>query len=382
MRSFEYRLYPTRDQRRALALCLVETRDAYNAMLTFTKAQYDRAKTFPRRYDLTKAFAGTAGARTPASTQQALAERLSKALAYFSKHRHERQPDGTPRVGFPRFKTPNSWHSICLRQHRADFRLSDDGRQLNVPKKLGGKIKLKRHRPVEGVPRRAYLVRRADGHWYVMIVCNETTARVAPAPGRDEAIGIDVGLRHFLTDSNGGTIGNPGYFRSALKRLRRKQRTLSRRQRSSHRRRKAARSVAQTHLKVARQRRDFHFKSAKKYVERYRLIAVEDLTIARMVHHPRLSKSILDAGWGAFLNILQDKAARAGSELLRVPARSTSQKCSRCNEASPKSLSARTHVCRHCGYVADRDHNAAQNILAAALQLRAGARPSGTVGCS
>lgn len=129
-----------------------------------------------------------------------------------------------------------------------------------------------------------------------------------------------------------------------------------------------------THLKIVRQRRDFLHKTAKQYAERYQTIYVEDLAVQQMAHHPRLAQSIMDASWSTFVTMLADKAANAGHAIVRVPAKYTSQNCSQCGQHAPKSLSVRTHRCPHCGYVADRDLNAALNIL------RAGAPPSGTMG--
>jgi IS605 OrfB family transposase len=186
------------------------------------------------------------------------------------------------------------------------------------------------------------------------------------------AIGIDVGLKVFLADSEGHTVENPRFYRTPQKALRRKQRQLSRRKQGSYRRHLAARTVAKTHLKINRQRCDHHFKVAKQYAERYQRIVVEDLRILNMVKNHHLSKSIMDASWGAFLAILSAKAASAGHEVIRVNPRFTSQKCHQCGEIVQKSLSVRTHVCPFCGYVTDRDVNAAKNIL------QAGAPPSGT----
>ena len=377
MKTFEYRLYPTKIQQEHLHHCLTETRHAYNAMLEYAKEHYAQSQTFPNRYDLNKVFAGTAGEYTPATTLQTVSDRLDKALKFFVNHRHERQPDGSPRIGFPRFKQPNQWHSFQLRQYGVGRDVHVDGRHLSVPRKLGSRIKIKLHRPFDGTPKTAYLVKRADGHWYALIVCETPPPRdVVPTEDVRPAIEIDVGLKSFLTDSNGDTVANPRFFRTSQRTLRRKQRALSRRQKGSHRRKKAARSVAQTHLKIERQRRDFHFKVAHHYALLYAIIVVEHLNIAGMVRNRRLSKSILDAGWASFLNILQYKAESAGSEVRRIAARYTSQRCSTCGEITPKSLSVRTHVCQHCSCVLDRDQNAALNIL------RAGAQPSGTIDAS
>jgi putative transposase len=127
--------------------------------------------------------------------------------------------------------------------------------------------------------------------------------------------------------------------------LRRKQRQLCRRKKGSRRRRKAARNGAKTHLKIKRQRRDFLFKTAKPYAEGHARMCVEDLNITGMLQNHHLAKSIADASWGTFFEILEDKAARAGHQVIKVPARFTTQKCFKCGALVPKSLSVRTHIC-------------------------------------
>jgi putative transposase len=375
MRTFEYRLYPNRAQRQQLMICLMEARVIYNEMLATLKAQYDADGTFPTKYDLTARFKGRGGETVPATTVQTLADRLSKAL----KRYLQMKDLGVP-CGFPRFKTPNRWHSIQLRQYAVsrDVWLDEDGKHLHVPAKLGRLLKIKLHRPLDGTPVTAHLVLRADGHWYALIVCETASqdehGEVHPDHGTCAHldVGLDVGLKVFLADSAGAVVENPRHYRREQKQLAHRQRTLCRRMKGSRRRRKVARLVACQHLKVARQRRDFHFKTANHYAKRYRHICVEDLSIARMVQNHSLSKSIHDASWSTFLGILEDKAARAGHQVIRVPARFTSQRCHRCGEYVQKSLSVRTHVCPACGLVEDRDVNAAKNIL------RAGAPPSGT----
>ena len=370
MRTFEYRLFVKKQQAHLLMECLKETRVIYNEMLESVKAQYEEKGTFPSKYDLETAFKGQ-GAHVPATTVQMLADRLSTSLKRFLAARQH----SIPGVGFPRFKQPNRWHSIQLRQYGKDAYLHEDKKHLIVPKKIGHFLKIKLHRPIEGTPKTVHLVLRADGHWYALIVCEtEPQTEHLPSTCEHPDIGIDVGLKSFLTDSEGHIVENPRYYRTSQKTLRRKQRQLCRRKKGSHRRRKAARNTAKTHLKIARQRRDFHFKTAKQYTEQYQMIAVEKLHILNMTQNHSLAKSIMDASWGAFLDILSEKAERAGHAVVRVNPRFTSQKCFKCGEIVQKSLSVRTHICPFCGYVADRDVNAAKNILS-----KARAWPSGTV---
>jgi len=367
MRTYEYRLYPNKEQSQRLMKCLEESRMIYNAMLSFIKEQYEQHGTFPSKHKLAAVFKGQ-GEHVPATTVQMLADRLSKSLKRFLAARKH----GLPDVGFPRFKQPNRWHSIQLRQYGKDCYLHEDKKHLIVPAKMGKSLKIKLHRPIEGTPKTAHLVLRADGHWYALLVCEtEPPIEHLPSTCSHPAIGIDVGLTSFLTDSEGNTIENPRYYRKSQRTLRRKQRTLCRRKKGSKRRRKAAKSTAQTHLKVSRQRHDFHFKVAKQYVDSHSMIAVEDLNINGMVKNHHLAKSISDAGWGEFLSILTVKAESAGHKVVRVNPRFTSQQCFHCGAIVQKSLSVRTHICSSCGYRADRDVNAAQNIL-----LKAGAPPS------
>jgi putative transposase len=342
-----------------LIACLSESRTIYNGMLETVKAQYEQDGTFPSKYELETAFKGQ-GEHVPATTVQMLADRLSKSLKRFLAAK----ANNIAGIGFPRFKQPNRWHSIQLRQYGKDCYLHEDKKHLIVPKKMGHFLKIKLHRKIEGTPKTVHLVLRPDGHWYALIVCEtDSPSSHPPVDCAHPDIGIDVGLKSFLTDSEGNTVPNPRFYRTSSQTLRRKQRMMCRRKKGSHRRRKAAKSAAQTHLKIARQRRDFQYKTAKQYAERYHVIAVEDLIILNMVQNHSLAKSIMDASWGAFLAILSEKAERAGHAVVRVNPRFTSQKCFKCGEIVQKSLSVRTHICPFCGYIADRDVNAAQNIL-------------------
>src|SRR5271165_3105326 len=275
MRTFEYRLYPNKAQSHLLMQCLKESRIIYNGMFETVKAQHEENGVFPSKYDLENAFKGQ-GDHVLATTIQMLADRLSKSLKRFLAAKQ----NDISGIGFPRFKKPNRWHSIQLRQYNKDCYLHEDQKHLIIPKKMGKSIKIKLHRPFEGTPKTVHLVLRADGHWYALIVCeHEPQSEHLPTDCNHPAIGIDVGLKSFLTDSEGNTVVNPRFYRTSQRTLRRKQRTIARRKKGSHRRRKAAKSTAQTHLKINRQRRDHHFKTAKSYAEGYQRIVVEDLQI-------------------------------------------------------------------------------------------------------
>jgi len=133
MRTYEFRLYPNREQRRRLDVCLYESRQLYNEMLAREKQHYQETGTFLSKYDLSARFKGRGGPYVPASTVQCLADRLDKALKAFLAHKDEEW-------GFPRVKSGNQWHSIQLRQLGTDF--TPNGRLLKVPAKLGGAMRI------------------------------------------------------------------------------------------------------------------------------------------------------------------------------------------------------------------------------------------------
>ncbi len=188
-------------------------------------------------------------------------------------------------------------------------------------------------------------------------------------PVSDKAVGIDVGLTSFAVTSDGEFIDNPRYLREAEAVLRRSQRSVSRKKKGGHNRRKAVILLAKNHLKVKRQRADFAHKLADSLVNVYGHIAIEDLRIKNMVRNHHLARSISDAGWGQFVNILSYKAEYAGREFVRVNPNGTSQICSGCGATVKKSLSTRIHNCPACGLSLNRDFNAARNIKRLGLSL-------------
>jgi putative transposase len=182
-----------------------------------------------------------------------------------------------------------------------------------------------------------------------------------------KAIGLDVGLNHFLTDSNGVTIPNPRHLRKSQKALRRAQRKVSSKKKGSANRKKAINKLGRKHLKISRQRKDFPIKTALCVVKSSDFVAYEDLQVKNMVKNHKLAKSISDAAWDQFAQWLQYLGKVYGKAVVSVAPQYTSQDCSGCGNTVKKSLSVRTHVC-NCGVVLDRDHNAALNILAKALR--------------
>lgn len=213
--------------------------------------------------------------------------------------------------------------------------------------------------------KRVRVVKKADGYYSQFCIDADRHVSVA-ATGRN--VGIDLGLSHFYTDSEGGTVENPRHLRRSEKALKRLQRRVSSKVKGSNNRAKARGTLARKHLKVRRQRKDFAVKTARALIMSNDVIAYEDLQVRNMVRNRHMAKSIADAGWRAFVSWLDYLAQVYGKVVVAVPPAYTGQDCSRCGERVKKALSERTHVCPRCKAMLDRDHNAARNILALGLR--------------
>jgi putative transposase len=217
-------------------------------------------------------------------------------------------------------------------------------------------------------------VKREADKWYA---CFNVECQSKPLPQSTEEIGLDVGLSAFATLSDGTEIENPRHYREAQAKLRRAQRKVARRKRGSHNRQKATLELQRTHAHIRNQRADFHHKVARTMVNRYGLIAVEDLNVKGLASG-FLAKSVNDAGWSSFITKLADKAAEAGRVLVKVDPRGTSQTCL-CGAHVPKTLKLRWHQCGECGLSAPRDHVSAQLILGLGRSLCVATSPLGLV---
>ncbi|ACL24108.1 RNA-guided endonuclease InsQ/TnpB family protein [Chloroflexus aggregans] len=266
-----------------------------------------------------------------------------------------RRVNAGEKAGYPRCKGRDRYDSFTYPRWGNGVK-REQGRL--VLSKIGA-LRLHNDRPVEGTPNICIIVRNADG-WYAHIVCDVAPS---PLPPTGKSVGIDVGLESFATLSNGVQIANPRSYRVAERTLKQAQRRLARRVKGSNRSRKARTLLANAHLKVKRARWDFAHTIARAPVNEDDHLAVEKLNIRGMVRNHPLAKSISDAGWGIFLNILLAKAARAGRVVVAVNPAGTSHICARCGESVPKRRAVHWHSCPYCGCELHRDHNAALTIL-------------------
>ncbi len=352
IKSYKYRIYPSKRQTQTLNDQLAICCELYNAALQERRDAWKLKRKSITRFDQTNQIAEIRTLRPDVAIYNALSlqnplVRVDKAFkAFFRRAKAGRKP------GYPRFKSFRRYDSMTFHQIGNALR----GNQLRVSKI--GWIRIKLHRPIKGAIKILTVKREAE-QWFAIFACE--TEPAAPLPFSPNIIGIDVGLTHFATLSDGKTIDNPRHYRKAERALRVAQRRVARRKKGSNRRRKAIVLLQRVHAHVRAQRADFHHKESRKIVNENGLIAVEDLNVKGLASG-MLSKSVNDAGWGQFLNMIAYKAEDAGRVFVRVNPAGTSQTCI-CGAEVRKTLADRWHLCLSCGLSASRDHVSAQVIL-------------------
>ncbi|MCU0535674.1 MAG: transposase [Hydrococcus sp. Prado102] len=322
------------------------------------------------RYDLS-AYCAVLGkefswaGKLNSQARQASAERAWSAIARFFDNCKKKI---IAKKGYPRFRSEQTHGSVEYKT--SGWKLSDcrkyitfsDGFEAGTFKMWGTRdlhfYELKQYKRVR-------VVRRADGYYVQFCIDQERLEFRAPT---SKTIGLDVGLTHFYTDSDGQTVENPRHLRKSEKALKRFSRRLSKTEKGSQNRAKFRNKLARKHLKVSRQRKDFAVKLARCVVESNDLVAYEDLKVRNMVRNRHLAKSISDAAWTTFRTWVEYFGKVFGVVTIAVPPHYTSQNCSNCGHVVKKSLSVRTHVCPHCGHTQGRDWNAARNILELGLR--------------
>ncbi|RLM62366.1 RNA-guided endonuclease TnpB family protein, partial [Halorubrum sp. Atlit-26R] len=204
------------------------------------------------------------------------------------------------------------------------------------------------------------------GDWFASFVVDGKETPEKPTDP-DRCVGIDVGILKYAHDTDGYAIESPD-FSDERERLERAQRDLSRKEHGSTNWETQRQIVAERHADLKRKRRDFLHKLSNYYATEYDLVAVEDLDAKGLVELPRNSRNRAGAAWGMFLRMLEYKCEREGTHFVAVNPRGTTKECASCGVKTEKPLWMREHSCPACGFEADRDANAAWNILSRGLK--------------
>jgi putative transposase len=362
LKAYQYRIYPTKKQRKTLQMHLEECRCLYNHLLEMRHTAYERdgisLSCFQqqRTYPILKEERPTLR-EVHSQVLQNVAVRVDLAYkAFFRRCKTGEKP------GFPRFKGYGRYDSLTYPQ--SGFSITHDDR---VCLSKIGTVKMVYHRPIKGTIKTCTVHRSSTNKWSVSFAVEYEPQRLA---GCADAVGIDVGLKTFATLSNGEEIENPRFFRNEEKALAKVQRKHAKLAKGTKERRTHRKVIARVHERIAWRRENFTHQHSRQIVDRFGVICVEDLHVNRMVHTHCLSKSISDAAWSQFFEHLSCKAEEAGRVFIKVNPAYTTQDCSRCHHRQKMPLSVRTYHCPCCFLVIDRDLNASYNIVGLGLQSR------------
>jgi putative transposase len=385
----EYKVKPKPYQVEAIDEAIRTTQFVRNKVLRYWMDNRGVGKTELFRYNtrLRKEFKFVEELNSHAC--QTAVERTLRAMTRFYEN-CKSQVKG--KKGYPKFKR----NTRSLEYKVSGWKLSEDRKHIVFTDKKGiGHLRLIGSRDLNYYHpeqiKRVRILRRADGYYVQFCVKLDPRLTVSKTlTPSQKAVGIDVGLKYFLADSQGNIEPIPQFYEVAaaagtcvlrngdrkserqLNRLnRQKSKKFRKGQPQSQNYRKARQRYARKHLRVSRQREEFAKRVALRLIQSNDLVAYVgeactkciDLNVAGLVKNRHLSKSISDAGWTLFRRWLAYFADKYGKIAIAVPPHNTSQNCSSCGEKVQKTLSTRTHVCPHCGLVADRDTNAAINIL-------------------
>ncbi|MFF0156779.1 RNA-guided endonuclease InsQ/TnpB family protein [Streptomyces sp. NPDC005263] len=368
---YAFRLYPDAAQQASLARAFGCARVVFNDAVRAREDARKAGRPFPKAGELSTRLITEAkrtverswlGEVSAVVLQQSLRDAESAYRNFFASLKGTRKG---PRIGPPRFKSRKDNRQSIRFTANARWNITGS-RRLNLPKI--GTVKVKWSRPLPATPTSVTVIKDAAGRYFASFVIDtDANADAARMPDTGQTVGIDLGLTHFAVLSDGTKIDSPRFLRRAEKKLKKAQRELSRKQKGSKNRAKARLKVARAHAEVADARREFHHQLSTKLITDNQGIAVEDLSVAGLAR-TRLAKSVHDAGWSSFINMLQYKAERYGRTLVKIGRfEPTSQTCSTCGiKHGPKPLHVRKWTCTACGTVHDRDTNAAINVKTAA----------------
>lgn len=390
IRAYKFLLRPTARQTAALGEMLRDHRSLYNGALQERRDAYRHTSKTSVRYgdqsaqlkDI-RAFDPERQGRWSFSSQQATLRRLDKAFAAFFRRVKAGQAPG-----YPRFKGAGHFDTVTFPKDGDGCRWDSTPHDAQTRVRLQGvgHVRVHQHRPVQGRVK-TISVKREGNRWYVVLACDSVPVEELPPTGA--IVGIDMGVAHFLTTSDGEHGANPRFLTAMVDELAEAQRHLAtfpkrtRQRTKAHR--AAARKVAKLHAKIRRQRADFHHKTARSLITDHDVIAHERLNTAGMTKNPApkadpeqpgsflpngaaakagLNRSILDAGWAQFLGILANKAESAGRLVVPVDARNTSRTCPECGHVAKENrVTQAKFQCTACGFAANADHVGAVNVL-------------------
>ncbi len=362
MKAYKFRLYPSAEQEEKISEQLELCRELYNSFLLERRYAYKGSKkslTYNHQQNEIPELKNTFVEYKNIYSQvlQDVARRADLAYQNFFRRVKANKHGIKQKTGFPRLKGKGRYRSLTY--PRSGFTLMENG-HLRLSKI--GTIRMFMHREIEGEIKTLNISCEGAGKWYASFSVKQETVPIENNI-TGNSIGIDAGLLHLLTMSDGTVVDPPKFLKKGEKRIKKAQRNLSRKKKGSNNQKKAKINLSKQHQKVKNQREDFAHKVSDQLVKNNDLIVFEDLNITGMMKDHHLAKSISDASWNKLVQYTTYKAESAGKEVVLVNPRNTSRECSNCGYMKQElNLSTRVFRCNHCGHEIDRDLNAAINI--------------------
>ncbi len=367
IRAYRFRIYPDLKRQSEINLQLNLSKNFYNKLLEKAREGYGKDRSFtPKRSTLNKIkkeiiLETRDFLKIYSQTRCEIEDRVIKAYQNFFRRVKEKKQGKKVKVGFPRFKSIDRYHSLTYPQENGSFSIERRNKFSMLRVSRIGRMKIELHRTMEGRLKTLTLKKEA-GKYYAIF----TTVKETPCPNIEDInpIGIDLGLDSFVVMSDGSKIQKPKFIQERRKRLARWQKIVSRRQKGSKRREKAKLRLEEEWAHIDNQSGDYlHKLSSVLARSGYTSFAVEKLNIQNMARNHSIAGAVYGASWNRFVQLLSYKAESAGLKVISVNPQNTSKICSTCGSIQDMPLSERIYVCNRCGMKKDRDVNAAINIL-------------------
>jgi len=354
--AYKYRIYPNNEQKEYFAKCFGCVRFFYNKSLSDMNEIYKSKGIYknitPASYKEDYSFLKEVDSLALSNAQ------LNRNTAFKSFFSHK--------SSFPKFKSKRNDQSYTT-NNQGSVKFSTNDRYITIPKCK--RIRIKKHRHFIGTIKSITVSRTTDNKYYISLLVEEETESIKLM---DNAIGLDLGIKDLIVDSNGSKYKNHKYLSKSQKKLAKEQRKLSKMVKGSSNRNKQRIKVARIHRHINNQRNDYLHKLSKKIIDENQIICIEDLKVKDMMSDSKLARNISDVSWSKLVAMLIYKANWYGRKVIKVPATyPSSQLCSICSykNSITKDLTIRKWTCPQCGSIHDRDINAAKNILSKGIEM-------------